>query len=50
MSAADECTDGVDSCEMTKDPVGMNKDGHLCYGKKKIDPICFKSESCIFHF
>lgn len=29
--AADECTDGVDSCELTMDPVGMNKDGHLCY-------------------
>ena len=34
VSATDECKDGVDSCEMTKDPVGMNKDGHLCYGKK----------------
>ena len=34
FSAADECTDDVDSCEMRMDPVGLNRDGDLCYGIK----------------
>ena len=33
VTAADECTDGVDSCDIKVNPVGMNKDGDLCYGK-----------------
>ena len=33
VTAADECTDGVDYCEINMNPVGINKDGDLCYGK-----------------
>ncbi|XP_020601990.1 deleted in malignant brain tumors 1 protein-like isoform X3 [Orbicella faveolata] len=38
--AADECTDGVDSCEIKMNPVGMNKDGDVCYDDFDVDVKC----------